>query len=148
MYNGLWLLSCFLLAFGFAFGGVSLFLEHYARRQERYRGRAEARVVDIIAEPRTGEASLSEFRNRQVAVFEFFAHGHLVKVRDTADTYPCPYHLDQRIRIAYDPESPEDFCIEQKNLWRSFSRITNLFGVICVLAGCIAFFLYAMGVRF
>jgi hypothetical protein len=148
MYNGLWLLSCFLLVFGFAFGGVSLFLEHHAGRHDRYQSRAEARVVDIVAEPRTGKASLSEFRNRQVAVFEFFAQGQLIKVRDTADTYPCPYHLNQRIRIVYDPESPEDFCIEQKNLWRRLSRIANLLGVICVLAGCTAFFLYAGGARF
>jgi hypothetical protein len=148
MYNGLWLLSCFLLIFGFVFGGASFFLAHYAAQHEQYKGRAEARVVNIVAEPRTGEASLSEFRNRQVAVFEFFAGGQLYKVYDKADTYPCPYDLNQRVRIVYDPASPEDFCIEQKNLWRRLSHIANLLGVACLLAGCIAFFLYAVGIRF
>ncbi len=143
MYNALWTISCVVFVLGFICGAAGLFLKYYSQKNENYKGHAEARVVDIIAEPRKGAASLSEFRNRQVAVFEFYAGGRLIKVKDPADTYPCPYHLNQRIRINYDIDEPEHFYIEGKNPWKHLASAVSMLGVACIVAGCVLFLMYA-----
>lgn len=136
-------MSCVLFVLGFLCGAAGLFLRYLAGRKEQYSGHAEARVVDIVAEPRSGAASLSEFRNRQAAVFEFYADGQLVKVRDPADTYPCPYHQGQRLRVDYDPEQPEHFCIANQNRRSLLASAVSTLGVACIVAGCVAFLMYA-----
>lgn len=143
MYNALWAISCVVLALGFICGGAGLFFRYYSRRNESYKGHAEARVVDIVAESRKGQASFSEFHNRQAAVFEFYAGGKLIKVKDPTDTYPCPYHLNQRIRINYDIDEPEHFYIEGKNRWEQLASAVSILGVTCIVAGCVLFLLYA-----
>ncbi|MDO4322802.1 MAG: hypothetical protein Q4C61_09770 [Lachnospiraceae bacterium] len=143
MYHELWTISCVLFALGFLCGAAGLFLKYYFQRNERYQGHAEARVVDIVAEPRKGLASLSEFHNRQAAVFEFYAGGRLIKVKDPADTYPCPYYLNQRIHISYDKEEPEHFYIEKKNHWKQLASGISMLGVVCIVAGCVLFLMYA-----
>ncbi len=143
MYNALWVISCVVFVIGFVCGGAGLFLRYYSRRNENYKGHAEARVVDIVAEPRRGLAALSEFHDRQAAVFEFYAGGRLIKVKDSADTYPCPYYLNQRIRISYDIDEPEHFYIEGKKHWEQLASAVSILGVVCIVAGCALFLLYA-----
>lgn len=139
----LWIVSCVLLAVGFcctAAGAVWKFALH---RTDRYEGHAEARVVDIVTKPRGGQASLSEFRNNRVAVFEFFADGRLVKVSDTADTYPCPYRMNQKVSVCYDPADPERFEVETADIKLRIADAVRLFGITFAVAGCALFLLYA-----
>lgn len=143
MYSMLWNMSCALLVLGALCAAAALFLRIYAQKDEVYRGHAEARVVDIVAERRTGDASLSEFRNRQAAVFEFYANGQLYKVRDPADTYPCPYYLNQRVRINYDEGHPERFEIARPGIWERLASVSNILGVCFILAGCVLYLVYA-----
>lgn len=143
MYNELWTISCIIFVVGFLCGGAGLFFRYYSQKNERYKGHADARVVDIVAEPRKGQASLSEFHNRQAAVFEFYADGRLIKVKDPADTYPCPYHLNQHIRVNYDVDEPEHFYIEGKNRWKQLASGISMLGVACIVTGCVLFFMYA-----
>lgn len=147
MYNALWSISLLFIFLGILLAGAGVLLKLLAQKNEVYKGRAEARVVDIVTEPRKGEASLSEFRNYQVAVFEFYAGGHLVKVRDSADTYPCPYYRGQKVRIAYDESAPEHFQIEDRNIFCQLGSAANLLSAGFILAGFLLFFLYASGVR-
>lgn len=147
MYNALWSISLLFIFLGILLAGAGVFLKLLAQKNEVYKGRAEARVVDIVTEPRKGEASLSEFRNYQVAVFEFYAGGHLVKVRDSADTYPCPYYRGQKVRIAYDESAPEHFQIEDRNIFCQLGSAANMLSAGFILAGFLLFFLYASGVR-
>ena len=147
MLSELWMLSCVFLVVGFcctAAGAVWKFALH---RKDRYEGHAEARVVDIVTKPRGGQASLSEFRNNRVAVFEFFANGRPVKVSDPADTYPCPYRMDQKVRICYDPENPEHFEVESVNIKSRIADAIRMLGIVFAVAGCILFFLYAARVE-
>ena len=130
MYNALWSISLLFIFLGILLAGAGVLLKLLAQKNEVYKGRAEARVVDIVTEPRKGEASLSEFRNYQVAVFEFYAGGHLVKVRDSADTYP-----------------PEHFQIEDRNIFCQLGSAANMLSAGFILAGFLLFFLYASGVR-
>lgn len=132
---------CFVL--GFLSCGAGLFWQLYFKKNEKYRGHAEARVVDIVTEPRRGQASLSEFHNRQAAVFEFYAGGKPIKVKDPADTYPCPYNRNERVRINYDPDAPEQFEIEERNRWREVASVIEILGVVCIAVGCILFLMYA-----
>lgn len=147
MYNALWSISLLFIFLGILLAGAGVLLKLLAQKNEVYKGRAEARVVDIVTEPRKGEASLSEFRNYQVAVFEFYAGGHLVKVRDSEDTYPCPYCRGQKVRIAYDESAPEHFQIEDRNIFCQLGSAANMLSAGFILAGFLLFFLYASGVR-
>lgn len=147
MYSEMWIMSCVLIALGIVCVAAGMFVSYYAQRNERYKGKAEARVVDIVPEPRTGSASLSEFRNRQVAVFEFYAGGHLIKVRDPADTYPCPYHMNQRIPVRYDPGDPQKFYVAGKSGGKILASAANILGVLLILGGCALFLFYASGVE-
>lgn len=144
MYHDLWVASCLVLILGVVFAAAGGVLKYLSRRNETYKGHAEARVVDILPERRVGPASLSEFHSRQVAVFEFFAGGKPVKVRDTADTYPCPYTMNQRIRICYNPEDPREYAVETADRRERLGSVLNLLGVAAILAGCILFWIYAV----
>ncbi len=143
MYRELWAASCAALILGILCMAAGAVLSCLSKREEKYRGHAEARVVDIETERRFGEASLSEFRNCQVAVFEFFANGKLIKVRDDSNAYPCPYALNQRVRICYDPAHPERYEIETQGGRRRLGGILNVLGIVGLSAGCIFFLLYA-----
>ena len=122
-------------------------LKYYGEQIEPLKGRAEARVVDIVTVPRTGEATLSEFRNRQAAVFEFYAGGKLIKVTDPADTYPCPYQMHQKVNISYEPSDPKDFRILEKNRWVNAGKVLYICGIFFLCFGCLCFLLHAARVE-
>ena len=111
-----------------------------------YPSRAEARVVDIVAVPREGEAALSEYHNRLAAVFEFYADGRPVKVIDETETYPCPYRKNERVQICYDPDDPKRHEVIKKDKWKMLSKRLNRLGILLVLAGCGLFLFYARSV--
>lgn len=122
---------------------AALVLKYIGNSRERYTGHAEARVVDIVMEPRNGTYSLSQFYNRQAAVFEFYAEGKLVKVKDTQEVYPTPYQMNQKIRILYNPGNPQQFCVAGKNKISLLSRILSVAAVFMVVLGCVFFLLHA-----
>lgn len=143
MLNNWWIGSCIFLIMGVIFAVASAVLNYWSNRETRHLRVTEARVVDIIAEPRTGDAAFSEFRNRQAAVFEFFADGKLIKQKDSKDTYPCPYYMNQRLKICYDPENPEQFFVLQVNKWNRAAFGMSYLSVVCFVLGFILFFMYA-----
>lgn len=143
MYNTMWNISCLLIVAGFICTLAGEAVKLLYRRDGSYTGRAQAKVVDIVAKPRSAEASLSEFRNNQVAVFEFFANGRPVKVNDTADTYPCPYRMNQNVTVCYDPARPERFYIASHDKKSVIARTLGVCGVVLILAGGALFLMYA-----
>lgn len=146
MYHELWNASIALLLLGglcFLAGQICNACSH---RYLRYPARAEARVVDIVAVPREGEAALSEYHNRLAAVFEFYADGRPVKVTDAAETYPCPYRRGERVQLCYDPNDPKRHEVIKKDKWKMRSGRLNRLGSLLVLAGCGLFLFYAFSV--
>ena len=135
------------MVLGAACAAIGMILKYYGEQQEVYPGRAEARVVDIVTELRTGEASLSEFRHRQAAVFEFYAGGKLIKVKDPSNTYPCPYHLHQRVKICYNPANPTQYRILGINRWKQAGRYVYAFGIGLLILGCVLFLMHAARVE-
>lgn len=144
MSHELWNASIILILLGGVAAAASVLLRMVSHRGLPYREQAEARVVDIVAVPREGESSLSEYHNRLAAVFEFYADGRPVKVTDPADTYPCPYHLNDRVWLSYDPEHPEHFQIFRRNKWQILSFQCKVLGTLLVLGGCAIFLFYAI----
>ena len=147
MYSIMWNVSCLLFVLGFLCVLAGEAVKFLFRQNGPYAARAQAKVVDIVARPRSAEASLSEFHNNQVAVFEFFANGRPVKVSDTADTYPCPYHMNQSVTVCYNPAKPEQFCIAPHDKRRLVTRTLGVVGVVLILAGCALFLMYAARVQ-
>lgn len=147
MSSDLWTAGCILMILGAACAAIGMLLKYYGEQQEVYPGRAEARVVDIITEPRTGEASLSEFRHCQVAVFEFYAGGKLIKVKDPSNTYPCRYQLHQKVKICYNPLNPTQYRILSTNPWRNAGRLAYAAGSVMLVVGCALFLMHAARVE-
>lgn len=146
MNSELWIISCILFLLGAVFAAAGAMLKYYGSTLEKYDGHTEGRVVDIIQEPRTGEASRSEFRNHQVAVIEFFAGGKPVKVKARWDAYRSPYILNQKLKIRYNTENPQEYHVQRPNKWTRWGICINLIGVADILAGCLLFLLFASGV--
>lgn len=143
MFDELWSFSIVLMLLGVAAAGCSLWFQYLGNRKEPYHGHAEARVVEIAVVPREGKDSFSEYHNRLAAVFEFYADGRPVKVTDDSAVYPCPYHLNDRVQICYDPEDPQRYRIIRKNHWSGAAGRCRTLAVLCLLGGCSLFLLYA-----
>lgn len=138
-----WSMSCAAMVLGIVLAVAAAVLKYIGQSKEPYSGHAEARVVDIVTEPRNGTYSLSQFHNRQAAVFEFFADGKLVKVKDKNEVYPTPYRMNQKIRILYNPDDPQEFCVAEQNRWSRASKIANAAAVCFAVFGCICFLMHA-----
>ncbi|MFR8547697.1 MAG: DUF3592 domain-containing protein [Lachnospiraceae bacterium] len=147
MYDSLWGVSCLLFVMGFVSALMGVILKYISGRKDPYARRVQAEVVDIITRPRSADAPQTEFRNNQVAVFEFFADGRPVKVKDTADTYPCPYRMHQRVTLCYNPARPEQFRIASRDKRKLIAELFGISGVVLILAGCALFLLYAARVE-
>ncbi|MCD8348720.1 MAG: DUF3592 domain-containing protein [Lachnospiraceae bacterium] len=143
MGNRLWIEGIVFIVLGLIAEIAGSILKVLNATKRPYTGYAEAKVVDIIPVERDRYAQ-ARFRNRQAAVFEFFADGKLIKIVDTKDTYPCPYQINQRVRLSYDPEDPEKYCVIGKEQMNILAVALNVLGVIFILAGCLLFLRYAM----
>lgn len=147
MYNDLWIVSCVLLVLGALCAAAGTAFKYYGMREDDYPGHAEAEVVDIIPVARTDRSVFSEFSNRQAAVFQFYADGKLRKVVDTSEVYPCPYKLNQRVKICYDPADPERYSIPVTNKWKRMGSILSTAGPAALCAGCLLYLFYASGIE-
>ena len=146
MYHELWNASIVFLVLGGLCFLAAQICNACSYRYLRYPSRAEARVIDIVAVPREGNAALSEYHNRLAAVFEFYADGRPVKVTDATETYPCPYRKNERVQICYDPNDPKRHEVIKKDKWKILSKQFNRLGILLLLTGCGLFLFYARSV--
>ncbi|MCC8046249.1 MAG: DUF3592 domain-containing protein [Clostridiales bacterium] len=143
MSGNLWIKGAVLVVLGLVADIAGLIVKIYSAYMRPYEGYTEAKVVDIIPVERERNAE-SRYRNRQAAVFQFFADGKLVKIVDSEDAYPCPYDLGQRVRLCYDPENPEKYMVLREEKLRNRAIALNVMGVLLILAGVLMFLTYAM----
>ncbi len=143
MSNELWIAGTVLLIIGVVIAVVGIVLNTYSVSSRPYEGLTEGKVVDIVSVERSPNEE-AEFRNRQAAVFEFYANGKLMKVVDQNGTYPCPYELNQKVSISYDPEFPVRFRVIHEKRRSYLSVILNIVGVIFILGGVLLFMRYAV----
>lgn len=142
MSTDLWVASCIVLVFGLIATVAGVILKSYSAAARPYEGYAEAKVVDLVHEKRDINA-LSEFRNRQAAVFEFYANGKLIKVTDSSDSYPCAYRRGQRVRLSYNPEDPTEYRVLGFEPRRFAAMAFSIAGIAMIIFGCVLFLLYA-----
>ncbi|MCD7746228.1 MAG: DUF3592 domain-containing protein [Lachnospiraceae bacterium] len=142
MTSDLWIKGVVFIILGLIACIAGVVMKLYAATRRPYPGYAEARVVDIISVERDRYAE-SRFRNRQAAVFEFYANGKLIKIVDREDSYPCPYHLYQKVRLCYDPADPEQYRVITAERERTLSVVLNAVGIVLILIGVLIFILYA-----
>ncbi|MCD7955822.1 MAG: DUF3592 domain-containing protein [Lachnospiraceae bacterium] len=143
MSGNLWIKGAVLVVLGLIADIAGLIVKIYSTYMRPYEGYTEAKVVDIISVERDRNAE-SRYRNRQAAVFQFFAEGKLVKIVDSEDAYPCPYELGQRVRLCYDPENPEKYIVLREEKMRYRSIVLNMAGVALIMAGVLMFLAYAL----
>ncbi|MCD7762011.1 MAG: DUF3592 domain-containing protein [Lachnospiraceae bacterium] len=143
MSDSLWIKGVICIILGLAADIAGLVLKFYSAQKRPYAGYADAKVVEIIPVERDRNAE-AYFRNRQAAVFEFFADGKLIKLVDQEDAYPCPYELGQRIQLCYDPDDPEKYVVLHENKEHFQTIALNSLGVLLIVAGVLLFLRYAM----
>ncbi len=141
--SNLWIAGTVLLIIGVVIAVAGIVLNTYSISSRPYEGMTEGKVVDIVSVERNPNEE-AEFRNRQAAVFEFYANGKLMKVVDRHATYPCPYERNQKVRICYDPEFPVRFRVIHAEKRSYLSVILNIVGVIFILGGVFLFMRYAV----
>ncbi len=147
MSNEWWIAAAILIVLGILTVIAGSILNVYSESSRPYEGFAEGKVVEIVSLERDPNM-VARFRNRQAAVFEFFADGKLVKVTDREDTYPCPYELNERVRISYDPGDPLRFRVIHSESRHLLSNVLNILGVVLILIGVFVFICYAVRFMF
>ncbi len=142
MSGELWIAGAVFMILGVITAAAGIILNVYGESSRPYGGFTEGKVVEIVSLERDPNME-AEFRNRQAAVFEFYANGKLMKVLDQTDTYPCPYELNQRVRISYDPDYPIRYEVVSTENRRILSIALNAAGVVLILIGVFLFLRYA-----
>ncbi len=143
MSSELWMTGVVFIVLGIAALAAGIILNIYSTSVRPYDGFAEGKVVEIVSLERDPNRE-AEFRNRQAAVFEFYANGKLIKVMDPADTYPCPYELNQRVSISYDPDYPIRCKVIRTDPRHILAIILNVLSVIFLIIGFLLFLRYAL----
>ncbi len=143
MNINLWTASfaCFILAAVLV--AVSAVCRRMAKKRHAYAKEARGRVVHIVTEPADAEKNRTEFHDRQYAVIEFFAQGHLVEVKSQATIYPCPYYVGQELDLCYDPVEPERYQILTDRRWELSASLSYGLSLVMIAAGCILFLMFA-----
>ena len=124
--------------------GAAVLWKEYQESQAKYRGKAIATVVEIIADVPDKKGLDAGIHDYYYGIFAYYAEGRLYKERYRRGGNPCPFVLNQKIEIQYDTEKPNHFKIArktQKNYLCSAMYYTGLF--FCGMGG-ILFLLFAM----
>lgn len=144
MNSFLWTFSWVLIIAGILLiiaGSVS---RAYQEDKEKFKGRALATVVDIVADLPDDEGLAMGIHDYYYPVLAYYAGGRLFKERYPQGGNPCPLTMNQKIEIQYDPEIPSHFKPAQKTQLHRLSNVLYGFGLLCCVLGGILFVLFAM----
>ncbi|MDO5346588.1 MAG: DUF3592 domain-containing protein [Lachnospiraceae bacterium] len=143
MDRTLWTASLFLVITGFLFLTAAAIGRVYFHYREPRKGRATARVVDLILREPENPEQARLYKNYYYPVLEFYADGKLYKIVHSEGSYPTVYHMHQELRLYYNKENPEDYVIVKNASWDILTEIFSVLGVICIFAACILFAMFA-----
>lgn len=132
---------CFILGTVLLAGGN--FGEYYRHSNERYKGRALATVIEVIADKPDAAGVAAGIHTYYYPVFAYYAAGRLIKVRYTQGGYPCPYKMNEQVKICYDVHSPEKFVLAEPQNLKKVSKTGYYLGIILLVAGVAFFLIYA-----
>ena len=100
-------------------GVIFIFLGFLCRRYRnihaKYKGRAEATVVEIVAGHPDEKGRQEGVHNYFYPVFAYYADGVLIRKRYRYGSNPCKFVLNQKVNIRYKISNPSIFIIERGN---------------------------------
>ena len=143
MDKTLWTASLFLVILGFLLLIAGALCRVYVNYKEPRRGRVTARVVDLLLQEPVSQDQIRIYKNCYYPVFEFYAEGKLYKITHPEGSYPSAYRLNQEIRLNYDKDDPTDYVIVKNTALDILPEVFSALGVVCILAGCVLFGLFA-----
>ena len=143
MNNSVGILGIVLIILGAVSLLAGLLCRNYGNRRERYRGRAEATVVDIVADEPDARGKEMGIHDYFYPVFAFYANGRLIRERFPQGSNPCEFILNQKVKIQYKLSEPSVFRLKQKNSMERTAKLLHVVGMLLILAGGALFLLFA-----
>lgn len=134
-----WTVSCVCFLFAAVLAVLSAVCRYLVKNNRAYTSFTEGRVVHIETEPADAGRNRTEFHDRQYAVIEFFSNGRLIKVKGPVSTYPCPYHVGQKLYLCYDPGDPTRYQIIADRKWQQLGSCLYGISLFLVAMGCVFF---------
>lgn len=143
MNNAVWswswicmILGVFMVAAGRAAGS-------YRKKLEPYKGRAEATVIDIVADAPDKEGMAAGIHDYYYPVIAYYAGGRLIKKTYPRGSNPCEFYKNQKLKIYYDEKHPSRCKIAEADRLKKLSFWLYYGGFVAGGLGCILFVLYA-----
>lgn len=147
MDRTLWTASLFLVVVGLVFLAAGTAIRLYLNYKDPGKERVTARVVDLVLQEPKNEKQVGRYKNCYYPVLEFYAEGKLYKIVHPEGSYPSAYRIHQELLLSYRKDDPEDYRIIKNTFQDILPELLSVLGVVCILAGCVVFALFAAGGR-
>lgn len=143
MNNSIGILADVLIVLGAISMLAGMLCKKYRRSQEHYRGRAEATVVEIVADEPDAKGKEMGIHDYYYPVFAYYAKGRLFRQRYLYGSNPCKFYMNQKVKIRYKNSDPSHFVLKEKNSMEQLSGLLHYAGLGLIAAGVIIFVLFA-----
>ena len=115
MKNSIGMLGDLMMLLGVIFIFLGFLCRRYRNIHAKYKGRAEATVVEIVAGHPDEKGRQEGVHNYFYPVFAYYADGVLIRKRYRYGSNPCKFVLNQKVNIRYKISNPSIFIIERGN---------------------------------
>lgn len=132
-----------LIVFGAICMAVGGLFTHYRKNKEDFRGRAEATVVEIVADEPDSRGKEKGIHDYFYPVMAYYADGILIRQRFREGGNPCKFRINQRVNVRYKLSNPENFVLDEKNSAKQAGKILYYAGLALVVAGGAVFMMFA-----
>lgn len=143
MGNNIGILGDVLIILGALVMLAGVICRNYRTSREHFKGRAEATVVEIVADEPDAHGKEQGIHDYFYPVFAYYADGRLIKQRYRYGSNPCRFHLNQKVKIHYKQTDPSVFVLERKDSMEQTARFLHYAGLFLIIMGGIVFILFA-----
>lgn len=143
MNNNIGMLGDILIILGAICIFAGTLCRNYHSSHARYKGRAEATVVEIETDKPDAKGIEQGIHDYFYPVFAWYADGHLIRKRYPYGSNPCSFSLNQKVRIRYKRSDPSVFVLERKSSLEQRAKRLHYVGLALIVAGGIIFILFA-----
>ena len=143
MKNSIGMLGDLMMLLGVIFIFLGFLCRRYRNIHAKYKGQAEATVVEIVAGHPDEKGRQEGVHNYFYPVFAYYADGVPIRKRYRYGSNPCKFVLNQKVNIRYKISNPSIFIIERGNYLERRAKILYYLGIFLVLSGTFIFILFA-----
>ena len=140
MKNSIGMLGDLMMLLGVIFIFLGFLCRRYRNIHAKYKGRAEATVVEIVAGHPDEKGRQEGVHNYFYPVFAYYADGVLIRKRYRYGSNPCKFVLNQKSEYQIQDFKSIDFIIERGNYLERRAKILYYLGIFLVLAGTFILF--------